>query len=137
MFWGGHTTALPIPRFPCPLTPDTLLPFGCFVPFVVSAAKPPVQCSDGSHNPPSLTQGNHHPQVVLDLLKAERAPLAILEPLLQQLVATDLHAPIGWDDAAEPLRGVDCYALLFLIVARLFDHVAACHLYIRPCVPAI
>ncbi len=67
------------------------------------------ECVDLDHEAPRLSQSDDHTQVVLNIVCAQYATLAVLEPLIEWSVATNGHSPCLWLDAFKGLR-VDCGA---------------------------
>ena len=62
---------------------------------------------DQLHDPVSLAQDLDDLLVVANVVPAERAALAVLEPLLRGLIAADVEIPRGFRHAAEMLGGID------------------------------
>ena len=53
------------------------------------------------HKPAGFGQGAHHPAIMLQVIVRKGATLAVLEPLLAHLVATDVQFPNGGAEALE------------------------------------
>ena len=62
---------------------------------------------NSSHQADGFREGDDNPLIVLDILVAQRAAFAILEPLLADLIAADMEVPNLLRHAAEELILVD------------------------------
>src|SRR5438045_1683602 len=70
------------------------------------------------HQMNRLCKSGHHALIVFNIIELKLAPLAILQPLLTDLIATNMKLPHLWRDALNILRLIDPDTALLRSISR-------------------